>query len=774
MTENDGRPGGENTEATNEPSSKAAHNGTPIIGYREGVWLYREAGWRGVLPLPPARKFPPPKGFTGHDGAWPTDEKIAEWVDNKPADANLMLRINYGLVGIDVDAYDDKTGERTLKEAESRWGPLPLTFRNSARSEDQVSGHRLFRVPESVLFGGVISFPDLGIGDIEIIQPHHRFIVAWPSIHPKNSKMYRWYDTNGALMPEGQVPGVDELPDLPVEWIEALSRDAVREMVFDGSSSDKTSARRAQINEDMYERLIEMQDDSVPDAVVGRRVDRAVAELTGGTGSRYDTTRDHVAGLMRLRAMGYIGVPRALNRLFKVYVDVVSESRPQLVAEAEFLRFTEGAAALVAATPPEGSEQAEDEFWNQRDILSHIRAFARSRSVAPYAVLGAVLRRAITLVPPSVQLPAIVGDAASVNLFTVSVGRSGQGKDAANGVGRSAVVFVTPDGDEIDDPPSAVGIGSGEGLAKAMRPTGDDESVPMRVNLEVPEITTLGAIAVRQGATVVGELLKAYTGQQLGFTNARRETTSFVPAHSYRLCLGVGVQPENADVLLNREKDGLPQRFLWLPTIDPHAPPPSEDDEPVRAARLTVPTSFPPVVPGTPYFVGTPASARAAIRKHRHLVRIGDAHIDPLDGHLMLTRLKVSFGLALLDGRSRVTDDDWVIAGQLVEVSNRERAKLRKGAIDRRRKANLARANDLADRQQILGERQAQDNRTRVWKTITRKLSRVESATRRELQRACDSSIARDFPAVFDDAVDDGKFVKEGDGDTAKYRLGPE
>ena len=43
------------------------------------------------------------------------------------------MRLGYGLVGIDVDAYEAKTGGRTLKEAEFRWGPLPPTWRSSAR-----------------------------------------------------------------------------------------------------------------------------------------------------------------------------------------------------------------------------------------------------------------------------------------------------------------------------------------------------------------------------------------------------------------------------------------------------------------------------------------------------------------------------------------------------------------------------------------------------------------------------------------------------------------
>ncbi len=765
MITNDGRPGEENAEAPNNPSVKVEHNDTRNGGYQVGARLYRDAGWRGVLPLPPAEKFPPPKGFTGHDGVWPANEQIDKWIAEKPADANLMLRINYGLVGIDVDAYDAKSGDLTLKEAESRWGALPHTFRSSARDDDPVSGIRVFKLPEGTLLRGVIKFDDLGIGDIEIVQPHHRFIVAWPSINPKNSKQYRWYDTDEQLMPIGQVPRVDDVPNLPQTWIDALSKDAVRDVVFDGSSPDLRPDRRRQINEELYEQLIAMQVDGQPGRTVVRRVDRAVADLTNGTGSRYDATRDHVLALMRMKASGHGGVPGALDRLFKAYVAAVADSRPQVVAEAEFLRFTQGAAALVASTPAADSAEADAAFWEQREILTHIREFARSRSVAPYAVLGAVLRRAITLTPPWVQLPPTVGDAASVNLFTVSVGRSGQGKDAANGVANAAVVFVDSDDGVIEDPPAAVGIGTGEGLAKALRPTGDDDEVPTRINLTVPEIGTLGAIAARQGATVIGELLKAYMGQALGFTNARRETTSFVPAHTYRLCLGVGAQPENAEVFMSREKDGLPQRFLWLPTVDPYAPPPTDDQgDPVRAARVVVPTSFPSVIPGTPYFVRTPESARSMIKQHRHLVVIGDTGVDPLDGHLMLTRLKVGFGLALLEGRKHITDDDWRVAGQLIDISNRVRAGLFATLADRRKKANAARAGEQADRQVIIDDRLTQERHRRVSEAIVRKLQRVGNATRRELAKAVTSALRDDFEPVFDTLLDNGTVTPVGDG----------
>ena len=80
-------------------------------------------------------------------------------------------------------------------------------------------------------------------------------------------------------------------------------------------------------------------------------------------------------------------------------------------------------------------------FWSQRDILTHIHHFARSRSVAPYAVLDCVLRRAISCVDPDVKLRPIIGGTVSTNLFTISAGRSGQGKDAADSAGFAAVVL---------------------------------------------------------------------------------------------------------------------------------------------------------------------------------------------------------------------------------------------------------------------------------------------------------------------------------------------
>jgi hypothetical protein len=319
--------------------------------YARGATLYRAAGWHAPLPFPPGSKFPPPKGYTGHEGRWPDDEQIAAWATGQPPLSNIALRVNYGLIGIDVDAYDPKTGGRTLKEAESRWGALPPTYRSTSRIADAVSGIRVFRGPVGAFFRSVIVFKDLGLGDIEIIQPHHRYVTAWPSIHPKTGQRYRWFDPDGGLLPEGQVPRVENLAELPDAWVIGLAKDSVRKEFFDGSAPNRPRACDAVVDEAVYQRLTQLTYNGEPDEVVAAKLSKARVELTSGGGSRYDHTRDNVAALMRMHASGCVGVPSALADLARAYVLEVSDTRAQRVAEAEFWRLTEGAALLIAATP---------------------------------------------------------------------------------------------------------------------------------------------------------------------------------------------------------------------------------------------------------------------------------------------------------------------------------------------------------------------------------------------------------------------------------------
>ncbi len=725
-------------------------------GYADVYDRYVELGWSGVLPLKRGTKFPPPYGYTGKGKPDPTEERMAAWAQSTTyTGGGLGLRLPDGVVGIDVDAYGAKTGAETLEEAEKRWGPLPSTVRSTSR-DDGISGIRLFRVPLGMKLAGVIKFVGLKIGDIEIIQNHHRYMVVSPSIHPEG-RPYKWFDEKSGdevALP----PSPEELPELPPSWVEGLRADAPRSA--DGPKpKPKPNAGAAVRSVDcgpVYD-VTEAMTAGPPSPKVATRLAEALHDLQVGV-SRHDTTLGHVLALLRYGQSGQPGVALALETLYRAFVDAVGQDRQggEVEAEEEFTRMVANADRLLAEPDSPDGDGAEDParaeaaFWAQRPVLTQIQRYAGVRRANPYAVLGGVLRRAIALVPPGVQLPPVIGGTASVNLFTASVGKSGQGKDIANAVAGSAVRFLNPDRSAIEDAPSP-GLGSGEGLARFFLGHGNnDELAQVAANVEVNEVTTLASLAERKGGTLVGELLKAFTGQSIGFTNAQRATTTHVAAHTYRLCLGVSTQPENAGFFLDREKDGLPQRFLWLPIVNPFARPPGGGEQPeeVEPAEVVI-RVFPTLLTGT-YLIGVPQSIRSQIENFRYLVEIGSDGVDPLDSHLMLLQLKVAFGLAVLDERRDITEDDWRIAGQLIVVSNRVRAEMRQVVKDRHRRVNSARAHAEADRQAIIGERTAEATQRRVSEAIQRKLERVGRATKRQLQKSCTTAIRRDFEPVFD------------------------
>lgn len=196
--------------------------------YESAHGLYRKAGWAGVLPLPPGKKFPPPDGFTGWHGADPSGADSQAWIDDFAEYRNtgqLALRMPATAVGIDVDhGYGGKAGGDTMAEAMRRWGPIPLGPHSSARG-DGPSGIWFYRIPKGMALRTRIVFPELGLGSVEIIQRHHRYAVAWPSVHPETGSQYQWYGKpEAAPLGEGGIwlPRPQDLPPLPAGWLKAL------------------------------------------------------------------------------------------------------------------------------------------------------------------------------------------------------------------------------------------------------------------------------------------------------------------------------------------------------------------------------------------------------------------------------------------------------------------------------------------------------------------------------------------------------------------------
>ena len=365
---------------------------TTELGYADVFQMYTDLGWSGVLKLKAGSKFPPPTGFTGAAGAYPSYADMHAWAEEEPA-GNVALRLGDGFIGIDEDRYNGKTGQATIAEAEKRWGALPYSPKSTSRTDG--SGIRLYRVPAGLRFAGVLEFPDLDLGDVEIIQPHHRYAVVWPSVHDKTGQRYYWHDADGEVITP---PHSEAIPELPAAWVEAL-----RESEKPSSSSGLDPEAPYNVRQALTE--------GEPSRRVSWRLGEAIVACQGG--SRHDTTRDHVLGLLRYGKQGDLGVLPALKALKAAFIAAVGPDRVDGPAEAarEFDKFiiSDRTARLLA-----------DDSYDQTEG-------AAESAAGPPAALGATLltRTALRELPDPEPLIDNVLDQGTVALL---YGRWGTGK----------------------------------------------------------------------------------------------------------------------------------------------------------------------------------------------------------------------------------------------------------------------------------------------------------------------------------------------------------
>ena len=662
---------------------------TANIGYAAAAETYRDKGWQGVLPLKRAAKWPPPKGFTGYDGADPSYADILQWSDLYP-DGNLCLRLPDGVIGVDVDAYGAKTGAAAFAEAVKRWGSLPDGPQSSSRDGDLVSGLRLFRVPPNTLLETVIVFPEMSIGDIEIIQRHHRYVVCWPSIHPEG-RDYWWRNSAGQTL---SIPELDDIPWLPQSWIDGL----------------KLTPKSLDVSAEFDTRQAITVGE--PSQLVQARLAMAIKEMNLPGMSRHDTCLRHVMAILRLGAEGQPGVESALSLLREVFIAVLADpsrgdTRPRDIAYSEFNRMiSNGNVARelsqpgildwfrqvlgsgdnpgaqfanaeradntgVAAEPndtepaepgPVGElESIEQDFWTARESHRVIYEAALARMGAPWAVFAACVARVLTLVPPSMTLPPIIGGRGSLNWYGVVVAESGGGKGTAMSV---ASALVTGD---VDVRP----IGSGEGMIECYNRRGDDPlDFTTSLMFDVPEIDTIGAMSDRSGQTTSVVLRNGFSGERLGFTYRGRTSTT-VAAHSYRMTLLIGAQPSRAGAVLEDGGGGTVQRLMWFPGMDRRVVA-TPSPYPVDGLGLdrTLNGLFPRQMEliNAVGSIPVPPEVETEIREAR--AAFMRKEVDGVRGHLLFAQEKVAFALAYMDGRIEIDLEDWRLAKIVTAVSD--------------------------------------------------------------------------------------------------------
>lgn len=296
---------------------------TTTSPYADAFDAYWRAGWRGILPLPHGQKTPPPEGYTGYGGLEPSYPDCAAWAED--GIHNIALRLPPDVIGLDVDAYDDKPGGETLHRLIGTHGPLPPTFLSTSRG-DGMSGIRLYRVPPGS------SFPTKLPG-IELIQNYHRYAVVWPSRHP-NGQLYQWIDeTTG--QPSITPPSLSAIPELPAAWVNGL--------VIEG----KQQAEKANLNIGQAAEILAHMREGEP----CRHILSAAGKAVAG-GDRHDSYNEALLAVLGYGRRGCPGAALVTQRLKAAFIAEIANRSTPAEAKAEFHRGLIGALAIVANELP--------------------------------------------------------------------------------------------------------------------------------------------------------------------------------------------------------------------------------------------------------------------------------------------------------------------------------------------------------------------------------------------------------------------------------------
>lgn len=303
-----------------------------------------------------------------------------------------------------------------------------------------------------------------------------------------------------------------------------------------------------------------------------------------------------------------------------------------------------------------------DLFDGAGESLTVLRKYARAHHLPPVALTIVACLRVLSSLPGNVTFDAGVGTG-SLNLFVALVGPPGAGKDRIVSMTRNAILVGC--GDALDPlEPLELSLGSGEGVAEALQPTGE-QTVSTPVLFGASELGEVAALMGRQGSTLRGNVLKIYSGNALGFTNRGEKFT--VRAHSYTAGLWIGVQPDKAGALLDGQDDGLSHRFVWTELVDPTRPA-------TRQRRDNQPGALLPVSVPREVIDGESVSYHRDIQRETqqmHDVNLRYGVQGHNSGHRHQTRLKLAAGLALLRSSAEVDLEDWKRAGVLMDYSDR-------------------------------------------------------------------------------------------------------
>ena len=729
----------------------------PDASNLDAALLYAKAGFY-VLPARRGSKHPGSiVGTKWQDQSSRNPKMIAAWFAGTDHDIALHCGRSGG-IAFDVD--DPGEVPELLRPLFADSVPY-----QSTRPDTPGRGHYMFRMPPGRDLGNSTGALPAGWGEV---RGKNGVIMAEPSWNA-NGK-YHW-DRVGIV------------PELPQELAEQLPKPS-KTKTSSGNGSGPDPETDAATDAEVAKFMLDHSGGS--SGLIGALVRNLNKQIEKGK-SRHEATASVMAWAMGEAAAGLYPASSAAIALKEVFIASLAHPkvddkrvvegdladsewsgiRAWAVARAQSKTEEELEAIRKKATMVNGLRAAQmDDFWTARTTLGHIRLAARARGVNPLGMLGVALVRASCMIPPNIVFPPVIGGPVALNLFTALVGPSGGGKGGSESAERNTIRWVDPVSDEIISIPT-LPVGTGEGVARTFQPAEDPDVTTKAAIFTAAEVQVLEALFDR-GGTLEGVLRSLSMGEELGFTNAQRVTRTLVPRLSYRAGLVVGVQPLCAGPLLRGAAGGTPQRFIWMPVIDPDiADTPPDAPTPLRINRPRFSSSY--------HELELPQIVRDEIWAAHVAMHRGET--DPLNVHSNLTRLKVAAALMVLDGRTEPSVDDWELAGHVMTISTHTREAVRQEAARKSKQDNLAKAHAQADRDDIISVRDRARIAKRIVKAVVNKINSDGATSRNGLLKACTSAIRGEFGSVFNILVAEKVIVcqKEIDGRHAdSYDLGPE
>ena len=634
---------------------------------------YAASGWY-ILPVKPGTKDPGSivgKGWPAKSSRDP--KQITAWY----AGENYGIALHAGRSGaviLDVDDPDN-VPDQVIAAMYTTGCPY-----QSTRKDNPIRGHYLLfndtgrRIGNSL--GKLATTKKWGE-----IRGANGVIIAAPTPHPDGGQ-YRWIRTGSVpgipdylaeALPESGTPD-DTATDQEIENFLNTHTEAIKPEALNGLVN--ALAAKLASGHSCHMSTLGVLTDAMGEAAAGyypaRHAARELykpylATITTGTSTgRILTKREAAQSYKGIVAWAIgqaeTGATKARERITKKYSDNVIEIAPEEIIEPP-------------TDPTSPLETIEGHFWESRESLKLIYDASISQMCAPWAVLACCAARALTLIPPEVTLPDIIGGRGSLNWFAAIVAKSGGGKGAANAVATQLVP-----GDIL-----IRGAGSGEGMIEAYNRKAEPQDHVTAILFSVDEVDSIASLQARSGQTTMSVIRSGFSGEPLGYSYRGRSGEK-VEAHSYRMTMTVSVQPERAGGLFGDGGGGTPQRFMWFPGRDRRikadcAPWPTDAAGFRRTLQMADLRHLP--YDGIPI----PPEAEQLIRITRE--RSMNGSDDALDGHAVFCREKFAYALALFDGRTAINSDDWKLSGIAAAVSDWCRMRVRT-VLDRTESAAAA------------------------------------------------------------------------------------